>query len=233
MDNHQLVVHDQIKSPIAEAYRTLRTNIQFSKKDSELKAVMFASTGPAEGKSTTAANTAIALSQSGKRVIIADCDFRKPVLHHIFSKPNRGWTNAFVEEIPLKDLIQETKVPNLHLLTSGPIPPNPSELLGSARMLSFLAQLKSQYDYVILDSPPIVAVTDACVLASQVDGVIMVIAAGKVRPEMAQHAKDLVLKANGRLLGVVLNRVEILEEYSYYYYYYGEEERAKKHKKAK
>ncbi|HBF39743.1 MAG TPA: capsular biosynthesis protein [Firmicutes bacterium] len=233
MDNHQLIVHDQLKSPIAEAYRTLRTNIQFSKRDSELKAVMFTSTGPAEGKSTTAANTAIALAQSGKKIIIADCDFRKPVLHHIFSKPNRGFTNALVEDTPLKSLIQETKVPNLHLLTSGPIPPNPSELLGSSRMLSLFEDLKSQYDYVILDTPPIVAVTDGCVLASRVDGVIMVIAAGMVRPEMAQHAKDLILKANGKLLGVVLNRVEVLEEYSYYYYYYGEECQNKKQRQSR
>lgn len=226
--HRQLIVHEQTKSPIAEAYRTLRTNIQFSKADSTIKTIMFTSAGPGEGKSTTAANTAIAIAQSGKRVIIVDCDLRKPVQHKIFGKKNKGVTNALVEDIPIDSLLQDTEVENVRLLTSGPIPPNPSELLGSDAMQAMLEYLAAQTDYLIIDAPPVIAVTDACVLASKVDGTILVLGAGIIRPEMAQTAKELLVKANGHILGVVLNRVEIEEEHAYYYYYYGNEKKVAK-----
>ncbi|MCC5464136.1 CpsD/CapB family tyrosine-protein kinase [Pelosinus baikalensis] len=221
----KLIVYEDAKSPIAEAYRTLRTNIQFSKTDGELKTIMFTSSGPGEGKSTTIANTAVALAQSGKKVILVDCDLRKPVQHKIFGKKNRGVTNILVEEIETDRFIQETQVENLRLLTSGPIPPNPSELLGSAKMQELIKYLKTQADYVIIDAPPVIAVTDASVLASKVDGITLIINSGSVRPEMAQKAKDLLIKANGHLLGVILNRVEIEEEHAYYYYYYGSDDK--------
>ncbi|AJQ26010.1 CpsD/CapB family tyrosine-protein kinase [Pelosinus fermentans] len=221
----KLIVYEDAKSPIAEAYRTLRTNIQFSKTDGELKTIMFTSSGPGEGKSTTIANTAVALAQSGKKVILVDCDLRKPVQHKIFGKKNRGVTNILVEEIEADHFIQETQVENLRLLTSGPIPPNPSELLGSAKMQELIKYLKTQADYVIIDAPPVIAVTDASVLASKVDGITLIINSGSVRPEMAQKAKDLLIKANGHLLGVILNRVEIEEEHAYYYYYYGSDDK--------
>jgi capsular exopolysaccharide synthesis family protein len=220
-DQHQLIVHGQIKSPIAEAYRTLRTNIHFSKGDKEPKTIMFISAGPGEGKSTTAANTAVSLAQSGKRVIIVDCDLRKPVQHRIFGKKNKGLTNILVEDFSINSMIQETGIDNVNLLTSGPIPPNPSELLSSQKMQVILDTLQTQADYVIIDAPPVIAVTDACVLASKVDGIALVIGAGMVRPEMAQKAKDLLQKAKGHILGVILNRVEIDEEHAFYYYYYG------------
>jgi capsular exopolysaccharide synthesis family protein len=216
-----LIVYEDAKSPISEAYRTLRTNIQFAKADGELKTVMFTSSGPGEGKSTTTANTAVALAQSGKKVIIVDCDLRKPVQHKIFGKSNKGLTNILVENIPIESVLQQTQVENLYLLTSGPIPPNPSELLGGKKLVEVLEALKLQADYVIIDAPPVIAVTDACVLASKVDGVNLVIGAGIVRPEMAQKAKELLTKAKGHLLGVILNRVEIEQEHAYYYYYYG------------
>ncbi len=221
----RLIVQEDAKSPIAEAYRTLRTNIQFSKSDGELKAIMFTSAGPGEGKSTTIANTAVALAQSGKQVILMDCDFRKPVQHKIFRKKNRGITNVIVEDVAVQDFIQDTDVDNLRLLTSGPIPPNPSELLGSRKMQEILDVLKTQADYLIIDAHPVIAVTDACVLASRVDGITLVVNSGSIRPEMAQKAKDLLIKANGHLLGVVLNRVEIEEEHAYYYYYYGSDDK--------
>jgi capsular exopolysaccharide synthesis family protein len=221
----KLIVYEDAKSPIAEAYRTLRTNIQFSKTDGELKTIMFTSSGPGEGKSTTIANTAVALAQSGKEVILVDCDLRKPVQHKIFGKKNRGVTNILVEEIEPERFIQGTQVENLRVLTSGPIPPNPSELLGSAKMQELINYLKTQADYVIIDAPPVIAVTDASVLASKVDGITLIINSGSVRPEMAQKAKDLLVKANGHLLGVILNRVEIEEEHAYYYYYYGSDDK--------
>lgn len=222
-NKRRLIVQEQAKSPIAEAYRTLRTNIQFSKSDGELKSIMFTSSGPGEGKSTTTANTAVALAQSGKRVILMDCDLRKPVQHKIFAKRNKGVTNALVEEINPLELLQETEVDNLLLLPSGPIPPNPSELLGTARMQQIIDFLKESCDLLIIDAPPVVAVTDASVLAAKVDGIVLVVNAGSNRPEMVQKAKELLVKAKGHILGVVLNRVEIEEEHAYYYYYYGDE----------
>lgn len=217
----RLIVHEEIKSPISEAYRTLRTNLQFSKSQGNLKTIMFTSAGPGEGKSTTVANTAVALAQSGKKVILMDCDLRKPVQHKIFGKKNRGLTNILVEEVKIEDFLQKTEIENLRILTGGPIPPNPSELLGSSKMQEILDYLKSQADYLIIDVPPVVAVTDACVLAAKVDGIALVVNFGAIRPEMAQKAKNLLLKANGHVLGVIINRVEIEEEDSYYYYYYG------------
>ena len=221
MAERKLIVHEQPKSPTAEAYRTLRTNLQFAKVDGELKTVMFTSTGPGEGKSTTIANTAVALAQSGKKVILVDGDLRKPVQHKIFGKQNQGLTNILVENLNIRDQIQETGIENLRLLTSGPIPPNPSELMGSRKMSELLEVLKKDADIVLIDSPPVVAVTDASVLASQVDGVVAVLDSGAVRPEMAQRAKELITNANGTILGVILNRVEIDDEHAYYYYYYG------------
>lgn len=220
----QLIVHEDTKSPVAEAYRTLRTNLNFCKADGDLKTIMFTSAGPQEGKSLTAANTAVALAQSGKKVILVDCDLRKPVQYKIFnSKRHLGVTNFLVNGPNLADIIQETDVNNLFLITSGPIPPNPSELLSSVKMNELIALLREKSDIVIFDAPPVIAVTDACVLASKIDGVVMVLGADIVRPNMAQKAKDLILKARGNLLGVIINRVEIEAEESYYYYYYGTE----------
>ncbi len=234
----QLIVHEDTKSPISEAYRTLRTNIQFSKVDGSLRRIMLTSSGPGEGKSTTTANLAVAMAQSGKRTILIDCDLRKPVQHKIFGKTNRGLTNILVDDAPLQTMIetgqinkyiQDTVVDNLRLISSGPIPPNPSELLYSTKMQEVLDYWTTQADLVIIDAPPVIAVTDACVLASKVDGIVLVLDTTSIRPEMAQRAKELLLKANGRILGVVLNRVEIQQEYSYYYYYYGNEGKQKRH----
>lgn len=223
----QLIVHEQPKSPIAEAYRALRTNIQFSQSDSELRTILFTSTGPGEGKSTSLANTAVAMAQSGKKVILVDCDLRRPVQHHIFNLPNRGLTNVLSENLPLEEALQDTQIPNLRVVTSGPIPPNPSELLATVKMQKFLEFLKESADLVIIDTPPTIAVTDACVLASKVDGVILVISSGLVKPEMAKKAKEALLHAKGRILGVVLNRVQIEAEHAYYYYYYSSGESVK------
>lgn len=226
LGKRQLIVHEDAKSPIAEAYRILRTNIQFSKVDGDLKVILFTSAGPGEGKSTTVANTAVAIAQSGKKVVIIDCDLRKPAQHKIFGKRTQGVTNILVEDHPVHELLQDTGIDNLQVLTSGPIPPNPSELLGAAKMRQIINDTRQLADIVIVDAPPTVAVTDACVLASSVDGIVLVLGAGQVRPEMAQKAKELLRNANGHILGVVLNRVEIEEEHAYYYYYYGNEKKS-------
>lgn len=228
MAQRKLIVHEDPKSPIAEAYRTLRTNLQFAKVDSELRTIMFTSSGPAEGKSTTIANVAVALAQSGRTIILVDCDLRKPVQHRIFGKRNKGVTNILVDDSSVEAFLQDTEIDNLRILPSGPIPPNPSELLSSSRMADLLSELKGLADLVLVDAPPIIAVTDAAVIATKVDGIVLVIDSTSVRPEMAQKAKDLLVKANGHILGVILNRVEIEEEHAYYYYYYGSDSKVKK-----
>lgn len=228
MAQRKLIVHEDPKSPISEAYRTLRTNLQFAKINSELRTIMFTSSGPAEGKSTTIANVAVALAQSGRSIILVDCDLRKPVQHRIFGKRNKGVTNILVDDSPAEAFLQETEIDNLRILPSGPIPPNPSELLSSLKMVELFTELKELADIVLIDAPPTIAVTDAAVMAAKVDGIVLVIDSTSVRPEMAQKAKDLLVKANGHILGVILNRVEIEEEHAYYYYYYGSEGKSKK-----
>jgi capsular exopolysaccharide synthesis family protein len=216
--NYQLIVHEQAKSIVAEAYRILRTNLQFAKVNGPLKTIMFTSMGPGEGKSTTVANTAIAIAQTGKRVIVIDCDLRNPALHKIFTLSRQGLTNVLTENLPVAQQLQTTVVPNLRVLTSGPLPPNPSELLGSIKMIELLETLKREADYLLVDASPVLAVTDAGVLASKVDGILMVISSGMVRPALARRTKDLLVKAKGNILGVVLNRVELDREEQYYYY---------------
>jgi capsular exopolysaccharide synthesis family protein len=219
MRNYQLIVHEQAKSPIAEAYRTLRTNLQFVNTGVALNSMMYTSAGPGEGKSVMTANTAVVLAQSGKKVIIADCDLRKPVQHKIFGLPNQGLTNALGGCRPVLEMLQKTAIANLQVLASGPIPPNPSELLGGAGMEKVIKELRGECDLLLIDAPPVIAVTDACVLASKVDGVVLVIGAGMVRPEVARQAKEQLIKVKANILGVALNRVEIEKEHAYYYYY--------------
>lgn len=217
----KLIVNERARSPVAEAFRALRTNIQFSKADGELRIIMVTSPGPAEGKSTVLANIAVSMAQAGRKVLILDCDLRKPVQHSAFRLTGKGLTNALAEGMPVTSLIQETDIKNLRVVTSGPIPPNPSELLGTSQMQQILNSLKEQCDVLLIDAPPVVAVTDASVLAARTDGVILVVNSGTTRPEMVQKAKDLLIKAHGDILGVVLNRVEIDADQADYYYYYG------------
>ncbi|NPV27277.1 MAG: CpsD/CapB family tyrosine-protein kinase [Firmicutes bacterium] len=223
-----MITHHNPKSPVAEAYRTLRTNITFSALDKPFRTLMVTSAGPEEGKSTTLANLAIAMAQAGSRILVVDCDLRKPLQHKIFSLSNRqGVTNLLVENLDAEQVIQSSVVPNLDVLTSGPIPPNPSELLGSKRMQSLLPRLVERYDCVLLDTPPAVAVTDAAVLAPHVDGVILVIRAGVAKIEMLKEAKSLLDNANARIIGTVLNGVKYDGDDYQYYYYYGERKKRK------
>ncbi len=212
-NNHQesLVTISNPRSPISEAYRTLRTNLEFSSLDKPLKTMVVTSAGPEEGKSTTLANLAVTLAQAEKKVILVDCDLRRPSQHEIFGVANGvGLTSMVVDEEAFKNPpLQETPVPNLKLLPSGPLPPNPSELLGSRRMEEIIATLRERADLVLFDAPPIIAVTDAAVLASKVDGVLLVIRAGTTKRDHAQRAKALLEKVNARLVGAVLNNVRM------------------------
>jgi len=223
----KLITADHPKSPISEAYRVLRTNLQFSSVDKPLKTLLVTSANPIEGKSVTAANIAVVMAQAGHSVIMIDSDLRRPVLHKIFQLPNNeGFTNALLHSNPNPDgYLQATSVENLRVLTTGPLPPNPSELLGSERMKGLVEQLKAQADLLILDSPPCLAVTDAAVLASQVDGVLLVVDAGVTRRGLAARAVEGLQKVGANILGVVLNKVSARRGgyYYYYYYYYSKE----------
>lgn len=220
--DQKLVAAVQPKSPTAEAYRILRTNIQFSALDNPPRTMMSASANPGEGKSTTLANLAIVMAQQGQRVIIVDTDLRRPTLHRFFQLPNSaGLTNAVLQPSPLAEgFLQPTRYENLHVLTSGPLPPNPAELIGSERFATLLKDLQQRADIVLLDSPPILAVTDAAILARQVDGVVLVIEAGATRRQLAVNAKDALEKVGAKILGVALNRLRPRGDGYYYYYHY-------------
>jgi len=219
----KLITHSNLKTPIVEAYKTLRTNIQFSSLDKPLQTILITSSGPSEGKSTISSNLAITMAQSEFRVLLVDCDLRKPSLHRAFNLVNaRGLTNILAEHLDYKTFANEVGVPNLDVITSGPKPPNPSELLGSQRMQDFLAEVKKDYDIIILDTPPVVPVTDAAVLSRIADGVLLVTAYGRTTYEMAAKAKDNLQKVNANILGVVINSVPTQGNTYYYYYYYEE-----------
>lgn len=205
------------RSAAAEAYRTLRTNIQFSSLDHPLHTLLATSTAPDEGKSTTLANLAVTMAQAEQRVILADCDLRRPSLHLLFDKPNdSGLTSALLaqEDAPLP--LQSTEVPGLSLLSSGPLPPRPADLLGSRRMEALIARLRAEADIVLFDTPPVIAVTDAAVLATRVDGVLLVLQAGKTRRERAREARTLLEKVKAHIVGVVLNNARLEPGYGYY-----------------
>ncbi len=207
------------RSPVAEAYRSLRTNLEFASLDHPLRTLLLTSPGPDEGKSTTLANLAVTTAQAGRRVIIADCDLRRPRQHEIFGLSNSVGLTTMIrdEEALAQPPLQETEVAGLWLLSSGPSPPNPAELLASQRMTQIIQRLVEMADLVLFDAPPIVAVTDAAVLASKVDGVLLIINAGSTKRQYAQRAKELLDRVNARLVGAVLNNVALDSALHTYY----------------
>lgn len=236
MRSTNLVIHADKKSPIAEAYRILRTNIEFSSTDRKVKVILVTSSGPSEGKTTTASNMAIAMAEANRRVLLIDCDLRKPAVHRLFGLVNvKGLTNILVEGIEYSNITNVTEVENLEIITSGPKPPNPAELLGSNKMKEFLDNVREGYDVVIIDAPPILPVTDAAVLSQYVDGVILVAGYGLTTFDAAVQAKASLQKVNARILGVVLNGVPVDRRggyYYYYYYYYDEHGRKQRRRKS-
>jgi capsular exopolysaccharide synthesis family protein len=215
-----LITEINPKSPISEGYRMLRTNIEYSSIDQSLQIIMVTSSKPSEGKSTTCANMAVAFAQTNKRVLLIDADLRKPTQHHIFGKTNRiGLTTALFNQKELRDVIQHTNTDNLSLIPAGPTPPNPSELLSSKRMAALLETTKGMYDVIIIDTPPVMFVTDAQIVAAQSDGVVLVIDSGKVKKEVALKAKASLDHVKAKLIGVVLNNINRKHSDSYYYYY--------------
>jgi non-specific protein-tyrosine kinase len=217
-----LVAYHDPRSAAAEAYRALRTNIQFASPDKPLKTLLATSTSPEDGKSTTLANLAITLAETGARTLLVDCDLRRPAQHALFGLPNEvGLTSLMLGTpgtlAPDRLGVQATPVGNLGVLTSGPVPPNPAELLASRRMAEILTTLAGLADYVLFDTPPIIAVTDAAILAPHVDGVLLIVRAGKTKRDLAVKAKGILAQVNAPLVGVVLNDATVdSKAYGYY-----------------
>lgn len=221
----ELVAHVDPKGAAAEAFRVLRTNLQFMGLDAPLKSLLVTSAAPSEGKSTVAANLAVSFAQAGQNVCLVDADLRKPRLHKIFGAENwRGLTTAVMNQNGIEADLQFSGIEGLMLLTSGPIPPNPAELLGSGRMQALLGELEQRFDVVVLDSPPVLAVADAVVLAPRVSGVILVVRAGQAARQQVKRAQEALLAVKANLLGVVLDGVKNEDRSGgyYYYYYYGD-----------
>lgn len=215
----QLITVSEPRSPISEAYRTLRTNLDFAGLDRALQTLVVTSAGVSEGKSTTLANLAVVSAQTGRKVILVDADLRRPSLHEIFGVGNEaGLTTMMMDEEALASPpLQATGIEGLSLLASGPLPPNPAELMGSRRMEEVIAALAQRAAHVFFDTPPVVAVTDAAVLATKVDGVLLVISAGKTRREYARSAVQRLQQINARLVGTVLTNVPMGAGFKGYY----------------
>jgi len=214
------------KSPISEAYRTLRTNISFSAVDEDLRVIMVTSAGPGEGKSTTVANLAATYAQSDKRTVLIELDLRKPTVHKTFKLSNRlGISHVLTKQASLDEVIQDTNIPYLSAITAGMIPPNPSELVGSKALGSILDQLKEQFDQIIIDTPPVLALTDAQLISTHCDGVVLVAEAGKVKRSALLDAKERLQIVKAKIVGVVLNNAKRKIKDDYYYYYYGHDEK--------
>ena len=224
------------RSHVSEAYKTIRTNIAFSNVDNDIKTILVTSGQPGEGKTTTVSNLAVSFAGLDKKVIVIDCDLRRPSLHKQFSISNiHGLTDALIGSKPYLQCIQKTELENLDILTAGTIPPNPSEILSSNNMKSLINGLREYYDYVFIDSPPIGSVTDSAIISSYADGVILVCGSNEVDKEIAIIAKESLHNVNAKLLGVVLNKFEIgsSKYYEYYYYSYGENDKKTKKRKKK
>lgn len=219
-----LIVKRDPKSPVSESYREIRTNIRFANVDSNIKKILVTSSVAGEGKSTTISNLACTLADEGNKVLLLDCDLRKPTLHKKFSLRNHmGLMDVLIEKSDYKNYIQSI-YDGLDLLTTGSIPSNPSEVLGSNSMKQLVEEMAKDYDYVLIDTAPIVAVTDPLVIASYIDGIILVVRAESTPVDLVKSSVDKLQKVNAKIIGSILNGVEMKKGYEYYTYKrYGEE----------
>ena len=206
----ELATHTAPRSMVAEAFRSIRTNLLLSSPAERQRTVLFTSSRPEEGKTAVAVNLAIAIGQSGRRVLLVDANFHRPALQTIFPKARReGLSNILIGRARLEDLVSPTELPNVDVLTCGPIPPNPTELLSSRYLAELLAQAADRYDQVLIDGPPALLVSDALVLASAVDGVIMVCRAKSTSRGTVQRAREQLERVNARIFGAVLNAAQV------------------------
>lgn len=214
-----LIAHLDPISHVAESIKIIRTNIEFSSIDKPMKTIAVTSTTQSEGKTSVIANLAITYAQMGRKVLLIDSDMRRPMVHRLFGVSNRrGLTNALVSGHDYSEFVQETQTENLFVLTSGPIPPNPAEILMSAAFGKLIAAVHQDFDMVFFDAPPIAVVTDAAIISTKVDGVIYIVRAGEVDRKQLQHAAALLKQVKAHVIGYVLNGVRENSE-NYYYYY--------------
>ena len=232
-----LVTLHSPKSNASESFRGIRTNIIYSSADSPPQVILISSAGPTEGKTACASNIAVTMAQSGTKVVLLDCDMRRPRLHNVFNvQRNKGISSYLVGTSELKDVIFTTPFKNLDIIPCGPIPPNPSEILGSKKMRHLLEKLRKEYQRIVIDSPPIMAVTDSVVMAPLADGVLMVIRVGDTPRQVIQNGLSQLQTVNAHLLGAVLNGVEMGKDsyyYQYYYYYAEDGDQRKKSNRSK
>jgi capsular exopolysaccharide synthesis family protein len=237
----RLITYEDPKSPISESYRSLRTNISYASTiDKKIKSLLISSSQPGEGKSTTTANLAIAFAQLRKKTVLVDADLRKPVQHNVFGHPRGPGLSEFLigQVTDLESIIHDTKVENLSIITAGGLPPNPSELLGSEAMSKLVDRLEREYDMVLFDSPPIVAVTDASMISGELDAIALVVKAGQTERSAVDRALDTIKNVKAPLIGAILNGAsqeslggKYAYYYSYYNYYYSADEAHRKSNK--
>lgn len=216
----KLIASTNPTSFVSEQYRTLRTNINFSMPKDEMQTVLVTSASPGEGKSTTSSNLAVVFAQEKKRVVLVDADMRKPTSHYTFHVTNTlGLSNLLTRQSSIDETVKETLIPGLHIITSGPIPPNPAELLSSVSMDLLIKELKNRYDIIVFDAPPTLSVTDAQILSNKCDGTIFVVNTKETNKEHALKAKELLMSAKAHMLGVVMNNYKLSKDQNYYQYY--------------
>ncbi|MEI4770533.1 CpsD/CapB family tyrosine-protein kinase [Psychrobacillus sp. FJAT-51614] len=220
----KLVTITDPKSIVSEQFRTLRANINFAMKGKEMGTLIFTSASMGEGKSTVAANVAISFAQEGKKVLLVDADLRKPTIHYTFNTLiSPGLTNRLMSQWKFEYIVKNSGIVGLSLITCGPIPSNPAELLGSTSMDLFIEEMKSKYDIVIFDAPPVLSVADAQILSNKCDGTILVISSGATDKGNVVKAKEALQASNANIIGTILNNFK-LEKSHYYYEYYGHTE---------
>ncbi len=233
MSKNDLIAQHNPKSPASEAYRMIRTNLEYAGVTGSKKVILITSALAGEGKTTTLTNLAVTLAHSGLKILVVDADLRRPSIHKVFHiRKSPGLTNYLVKDIPVGDIIQKnTPLDQLHYMAAGANPPLASELLASQKMIDLLQQCRDEYDYILVDSPPLLSVTDASILATRVDGTILCIAQGKTNVEAVKAAKRSLDKVNASVLGAVLTKAEFTKgiyAYHYYDYQYMEDEEHRK-----
>ncbi|MGN4126119.1 CpsD/CapB family tyrosine-protein kinase [Lysinibacillus sphaericus] len=216
----KLVTVANSHSIVSEQFRTVRTNITFSMPDKDIKTILVTSATPGEGKSTNVANLGVVFAQEGKRIVIVDADLRKPTMHYTFLLQNaRGLSNLLTRQMSVLEVVNSTDIPNLFVLTSGPIPPNPAELLASKKLDSVMEELKKEFDIIIFDAPPILSVTDAQILSNKCDGTLLIVNSGAVENTSVIKAKASLESSQANILGVVLNNYKLPRSQYYEEYY--------------
>lgn len=228
MNSKSLITLNEPQSMVTESYKMFRTNLNYKNIDQENKVILFTSTSSEEGKTTSIANTAISIAQTGKKVLLIECDLRKARIHELFNLPQGpGLTNLLADKKVLADVVQPMKdILNLHILTSGPLPPDPSEMLSSRTFEKIVEGAKAEYDMILIDAPPVLSVTDAAILSKLVDGVILIVAMKETKKEAVKKARKALLQVGANILGVLITKAEMKK--SSYYYYYGVDKKKKR-----